>query len=118
MNKRNNSKTKEGEVKRKKELTVEKELLSRVAQIDKRIEEFKERLIKVEGMREKQMEFIFQSVSITIGIFAVVLTLVIGLSTQWNFEQNGKELSIFLLLFISGLLVIWYIRWSRHIKKG
>lgn len=100
-----------------KRITPTDEVLRRLKDIDTLIDGFKERLVKVEEMKEKQMEFIFQSVSITIGIFAVVLTLVIGLSTKWDFEQYGEGLAILLLSFIFGLLLIWYVKWSRYIKK-
>lgn len=109
--------------------TVERHPVKRVAKLKKSIEV---RLDEIEKWREdigreieclqqsssdikKDLaEFVFQIVSITIGLFAVLLAVLIGFSSNWNFKDTGINYVVGLLGFLSILLVIWFILWLHH----
>ncbi|MCJ7572097.1 MAG: hypothetical protein MUO82_09525 [Candidatus Thermoplasmatota archaeon] len=65
-------------------------------------------------LKKELAEFVFQIVSITMGLFAVLLAVLIGFSANWNFKDTGINYVIGLLGFLSILLVIWFILWLHH----
>lgn len=107
-----------------REHLTEDEILARLSSIESQLLELDERLIGVEETKENLAEFIFQAVSMISGIFAMVLALLFGLSTQWNFSNHGQTAVIFFLGFIVVLLTIWFALWyrkwwySKNNKKG
>ncbi len=84
--------------------------------LNRRIIQLEGRMDKVEEMKDRMSEFVFQSVSITVGIFAMVLTIIVGFSTNWNFGEQGDELVILLLVLLFVLNLIWYFRWETKKK--
>jgi len=45
-----------------------------------------------------------------VGLFAVILAILIGFSTKWDFDRNGEGLVIALLFYIGVMITVWVIR--------
>ena len=91
----------------------------RIDSLETTVKSLDERLDKCEVMKEQQAQFIFQSVSMTVGLFAVILVILIGFSTNWDFDRNGEGLAVALLGYIAGIVTIWLFQSrSRSISES
>lgn len=99
-----------------KGVTVHEEFDTKVKleQIDKRVDELRNRL---ENFKERQAEAIFQSVSIMIGLFTIVLTLLLGFFSQLDLGKYSKGIIIALLFYIAGIISLWYKSSEKRQKK-
>lgn len=103
--------------KRKKELDEGQYYKFKFGEIDKRIDELRNRLFELESFKERQAEYIFQSVSIMIGLFTIVFAVLIGIFAPLNLGQYSKGILIALLFYISGILSLWYINSGKRQKR-
>ena len=62
-------------------------------------------------LKKELAQFVFQTVSATMGLFAILLAVLIGFSTNWDFEETGIDYVIGLLLFLTILLIFWFAIW-------
>jgi len=97
-------------IKRGKKQVSEMEVHRRLDSLETNTKALSERLAKCEVMKEQQAQFIFQSVSMTVGLFAIILAILIGFSTKWDFDRNGEGLVIALLFYIGAIITVWVIR--------
>ncbi|MFA4958143.1 MAG: hypothetical protein WC556_14335 [Candidatus Methanoperedens sp.] len=86
----------------------------KLEQIDKRIDELRNRL---ETFQERQADSIFQSVSIMIGLFTIVFTILIGFFFKLDLGKYSTGLIIALLFYIAGIISLWYIDSGKRQKK-
>ena len=62
-------------------------------------------------LRKELAQFVFQTVSAIMGFFAILLAIMIGFSANWNFEESGFKYVLGLLVFLTILLVSWFLLW-------
>lgn len=70
-------------------------------------------------IKKELAQFVFQTVSVTMGLFAILLAVLIGFSANWNFKETGINIVIGLLAFLVILSSIFFGGWFyRNFKRG
>lgn len=101
-----NDKMKEDKVERgKKSLTT-----IEITKIGKDISDLKQSSFE---LKKELAQFVFQTVSVTMGLFVILLAVLIGFSANWDFEETGINIVIGLLVFLVVLIAIWLIAWVK-----
>lgn len=111
----------DNEIKIKREKKPPATIESRLEEIEKwkkSIGEDIDKLLQSSYELKKELaQFVFQTVSVTMGLFAILLAVLIGFSANWDFETTGINYVVGLLIFLTILVSVWLIGWFYHIFK-
>ena len=108
----------------KHEFTQE-EIFSRLSKIEGELPDLKKRLIEVEETKGNLAEFIFQAVSLIVGIVAIIFALTIGIPTYQKLSdaidiELLRSLNMlnyilgFLVIVVSLNVIIQWLRWKKR----
>ena len=104
---------------------TDEETLARLKKIDELIKLFNTRLIEVEETKGNLAEFIFQAVSLIVGIVAIIFALTIGIPTYQKLSDATdiellRSLNMlncilgFLVIVVSLNVIIQWLRWKKR----
>lgn len=84
----------------------------RLNNLEKWREDVGEELRNLGNLKLSLSEFVFQTVIIIISIFAVIITIILGFASRWNFDDTTKSnLLLGLLVVLTIILSIWLYLW-------
>lgn len=85
---------------------------ARISDLEKWRDDVRKDLESIRNIRLELSEFIFQTVAIIIGIFALIITVFLAISTKFEIEQGFRlDIMVLFLGVIALFSLIWVVNW-------
>lgn len=91
----------------------------RLDNLEKWRENVGEELRNLQTIKEGLAEFVFQTIAIVVGLFAIFITVILSSTIQWSLDSEVKyKLLIGILIVLAIILSIWLYLWHYlHFRR-